>query len=95
MLSQYDRRRLEMISNQLQIEDPQFARAMREWKPPIPVTPRPRRWPMVVVVSVCLLVVVAGIASGTVSVVLLGAVTLGGAMVWSRYTRPTGISDLP
>jgi Protein of unknown function (DUF3040) len=92
MLSRYDRRQLEMISNRLQIDDPDFARVLRNGAPPSSAA-RTRRWPVLVIGIVGMIVLLAGLASGTVSVVLLGVVTLGGAAVCHRCLRVATVSD--
>jgi hypothetical protein len=91
MLSRYDRRQLEMISNQLQIDDPDFAKALRDGTPP--AAARSRRWPLLVIGIVGMIVLLAGLVSGTVSVVLLGAITLGGTVAGHRCLRGAVVSD--
>lgn len=85
MLSQFDRQQLELISNRLQIEDPEFAKALREWRPRPPA--KPRRWPVVVIAVVASVVFLAGLVSGTFSVIFLGAATLGCVAAGHRHLR--------
>lgn len=83
MLSQYDRRQLELISSRLHLEDPEFARSFREWKPrPEPTT---RRWPFTVLMVLAGLILLAGVLVGAFSFVFLGA--LSGAGVVFAYRR--------
>jgi hypothetical protein len=65
MLNQNDRRRLEAIERQLEIDDPEFARRLSGWSPAAP--PRWRSWPV-------LLLVVSGLG------VLLSVVALSPAL---------------
>ena len=83
MLSQYDRQQLELISSRLHIEDPEFAKSFRDWKPR--PEQRIRRWPFVLLMVLAGLVCLAGILVGAFSFIFLG--TLAGAGVVFAYRR--------
>jgi hypothetical protein len=90
MLSQDDRRQLEVIANHLELADLQFATALSE------VQPRrsrgDRRWPFMLAAVVPGLVVVAGLVAQAVVVILLGAAALGCSMLgyWLHVHRAQG-----
>jgi hypothetical protein len=75
MLSQDDRRQLEMIANHLQLEDSRFAKALAQGRPRRPSGDC--RWPMVMAVVVAGMVFLAGLLIQAVAVVLLGAAGFG------------------
>jgi anti-sigma factor RsiW len=82
MLSQYDRQQLELISNRLQADDPDLAKALREGRPP----PRrsARRWPFVLLAVLAALVFAAGVAIGSVGFMFLGAASIAIIAVFYR-----------
>jgi hypothetical protein len=90
MLSQDDRRQLEMIAKQLQSEDPDFARALREGRPRS--TFQGRQWPLVVGAVLSGLVFMIGVLAAAIGVMLFGgaafAYTLGA--LWVRARRAHG-----
>jgi Flp pilus assembly protein TadB len=82
MLSQYDRQQLELISNRLQADDPDLAKALREGRPrPMPSK---RRWPFVVLAVLAALVFAAGVAVGSVGFMFVGAVAIALIVVFYR-----------
>lgn len=91
MLSQYDRQQLELISSRLHIEDPEFAKSFRDWKPR--PEQRIRRWPFAVLMVLSALVLLAGILVGAFSFIFLG--TLAGAGVVFAYRRHAHRSPRP
>lgn len=90
MLSQDDRRRLEMIASQLQIEDPDLARALREGRPRSWFARR--QWPLVVGAVFAGMVFMLGVLTAAVTVMVLGAAGFGYAltMLWFRLCRSRG-----
>lgn len=90
MLSQDDRRRLEMIASHLEIEDPDLARALREGRPRSWFAGR--QWPLVVGAVFAGLVFTLGALTATITVMLLGAAGFGYTltMLWSRLCRSRG-----
>lgn len=88
MLSQYDRRQLELISSRLHIEDPDFAKSFREWKPR--AEPTVRRWPFVVLMVLAALVLLVGIVLGSFGFIFLGAMSGAGVVfTYRRHARRT------
>lgn len=83
MLSQDDRRQLELIATHLRIEDPDFARALSSGRPRRRLGER--RWPLMVCAVLSALAVVAGVAAQSASVVLLGAAALSAALILERW----------
>ncbi len=79
MLSQDDRRELELIATQLRTEDPEFARALAEGRPRRPKGDR--RWPLLLAAVVAGLVFVAGLLTQTIGVMLLGVGVFGCAAI--------------
>jgi hypothetical protein len=75
MLSQDDRRQLELIANHFEREDPRFARAMAQGRPRRPSGDC--RWPLVTAVAVAGMVFLAGLLIQAVVVMLLGAAGFG------------------
>jgi hypothetical protein len=86
MLSQYDRQQLEMISNRLHMEDPEFASSLRHGRPrPLPVT---RRWPLVVIAVLSALVLLSGFLVMSFGLIFAGGLAIGGtAIAFRRGTR--------
>ena len=82
MLSQYDRRQLELISSRQHIEDPEFACSLRDGKP----RPQPSNhsWPFMVLGALAGLVVVVGIVLMSVGFMILGAMAFSGITFWYR-----------
>jgi hypothetical protein len=88
MLSQYDRQQLELISNRLHVEDPEFANSLRDGRPrPLPVT---RRWPLVVIAVLSTLVLLSGFLVMSFGLILAGGLAIGcTAVAFRRTTRRT------
>jgi hypothetical protein len=83
MLSQYDRRQLELIASRLHIEDPDFAKSFQEWRPrPEPTV---RRWPFLILMGLAGLVLLVGFVLGSFGFLFLGGVS--GAAVLYAYRR--------
>ena len=86
MLSQYDRQQLELISNRLHMEDPEFAASLRDGRPrPLPVT---RRWPLVVIAVLAALVLLAGVLVMSFGLIFSGGLAIGCvAVAFRRHAR--------
>src|SRR6266545_5056539 len=82
MLSQDDRRELDLIAAYLRMEDPRFATALGEGRPRRPSGDR--RWPVVTAAVVASLVFLAGLLIQSVVVMLLAAAACGGVAVVYR-----------
>lgn len=88
MLSQYDRQQLELISSRLHIEDPDFAKSFREWRPRPEQRVRP--WPFVVLMVLAALVCAAGVLVGAFSFIFLGTLALAGVVfAYRRHASRT------
>ncbi|HEV8559161.1 MAG TPA: DUF3040 domain-containing protein [Actinophytocola sp.] len=85
MLSQDDRRQLELIATHLRIEDPAFAQALSSGRPRRPLSDK--RWPLVVAAVLAGLAEVAGVLAQSLSTVLLGALALIAALVLLRWQK--------
>ena len=85
MLSQDDRRELEEIAHQFELEDPLFARALSEGR-------ADRRWPLQLAIVVAVAVFLAGLIAQAVPVMLAGMAACGIAAtgyLW-QVTRSQG-----
>lgn len=86
MLSQYDRQQLELISNRLHMEDPEFANSLRDGRPrPLPAT---RRWPLVLIAVLSTLVLLSGFLVMSFGLIFAGGLAIGcTAVAFRRGTR--------
>lgn len=82
MLSQDDRRALELIANHISSEDPEFAAGLGAGKPRRPADDR--RWPLIMMATLATTVFVVGLLLQSIVVVLIGALAGGGVGIAYR-----------